>query len=203
MKIPKSDIQKSDTQTLIAYSGLFFFILPGLVVLLLNLFSSLGSINLNPFFFLLIFGLGSIPAIVGIITCLIAEKVWKRKIILFLSGMIFYILLFPAIWGISSIKLQVFLLIHNNEFEMIAQDLLNEKTDIETANQKLKQESYLVKVICVPKENKHVLFMIDGMIDNAHGFSYSIVNFQPTDNCCGDFTSWKRIRKHWYKWVTT
>ncbi|NVO10270.1 MAG: hypothetical protein HXX16_09945 [Bacteroidales bacterium] len=181
--------------------GLFLFFVPGLLILGIELFSELGQSN--PFIIAMIIFWGGIPSLVGIIAYLIADKKVKRKIITGLGGLTFYILLLPIIGGVNSVKEKIYLVKHHVELEQIAIDVLNSKITVDNANQILKKENLIVSISCVPEEKKHVLFLISGMIDNCFGFSYSLTDEKPSDNCCGDFTSWKKIRDKWFVWTTT
>jgi hypothetical protein len=55
----------------------------------------------------------------------------------------------------------------------------------------------------LPDDDEHVLFLFGGMIDNCYGIAYSLTEEPPSQNCCGDLITWKRIKGNWYKWTTT
>lgn len=185
----------------IFFFSIFLFLIPGLLILGIESFSELGQSN--PFVIAMIIIYGGIPSLIGIIAYLIADKNIKRKIIIGLSGFAFYILLLPIIWGLNGVKERIYLARHHVELEQIAKDILNSKITIDDANKILQKENLIVSISCVPEEKKHVLFLISGMIDNCFGFSYSLTEEKPSDNCCGDLTSWKKIQDNWFVWTTT
>ena len=89
------------------------------------------------------------------------------------------------------------------QLEVVANELQTNKITIEEANEILNSKKSILKVICLPKENKHVLFLLDGLLDNCCGFSYSLTDNKPSNNCCGDLVYWKKTRRNWYKRGTT
>jgi len=181
--------------------GVVLFILPGLLILIVTFSTKLGQFN--PFLMLLLFLCGGIIALIGLIVYLIAGKGLKRKIATVFAGFTFYILLLPIIWCVNGVRERIYISTHKEDLEVVANDLLTNKISIEEANEILKSKNSILKVMCVPKENKHVLFLLDGLIDNCTGFSYSLTDNEPSENCCGDLIYWKKIKRKWYKWGTT
>jgi hypothetical protein len=181
--------------------GLLLFFVPGLLILIIEILSELGQSN--PFITAMIIIYGGMIGLIGMIAYLIADKKNKRKLIIGLSGLTFYLLLLPMIWGINNIKEKVYLNKHHVELEQIAIQVLNSKLTLDDANLILIRKKLIVNILCVPNENKHVLFLISGMLDNCYGFSYCLTEMKPTENCCGDLTSWRKIRNNWYVWTTT
>jgi hypothetical protein len=161
----------------------------------------MGSINHLMVAFII--PIAVIPMVIGLVFFLVIEEYLKRKLYLIAGGILFYLLLIPMVWIITDIKLQTFLLLNGRELEVVATDILSDKIDVATANNLLIQHGYLISIVCVPEEKKHVMFLIDGFIDNCYGFSYSLSHVQPLNNCCGQFTSWKKLRKKWFKFTTT
>lgn len=196
----EQDFQKSEWTTS-ALVGAALFILPGLLILIVLFSTKLGQFN--TFLMLLLFLFGGIVALIGLITYLIADKLLKRKVTTVLAGFGFYILLLPINWGVNGVRERIYISDHQGELEAIANELLTSKITTEEANEKLQSKNIILKVICVPKENMHVLFLLDGMLDNCSGFSYSLTEKQPSMNCCGDLIYWKKIKRNWYKWGTT
>lgn len=191
----------TDKKSSVPTIGLVLFLLPGILILIVAFFARLGQIN--PFLMLLLFLIGGIFALIGFIVYLIAEKVFKKKIKTVFACFVFYILLLPIIWGVNGLKERIYIHSHQELLENVANDLLTNKITIEVANEFLKSEESILNVICVPDENKHVLFLLDGLIDNCYGLSYSLNDKEPSQNCCGDLIKWKKIKRNWYKWGTT
>jgi hypothetical protein len=191
---------QSDSSTA-SLVGLALFFLPGLLFLIVEFSTKLGQSN--PFIMLLLFLFGGIITLVGLMVYLIADKGLKKKILTVMGGFTFYILLIPLIWGVNGLKERIYIRAHKENLEVVANKLLTNTISIVEANEILKSQNSVLKVICVPKENKHVLFLLNGLIDNCSGFSYSLTDKEPSQNCCGDLISWKKITKKWYKWGTT
>ena len=118
-------------------------------------------------------------------------------------GVAFYVGLLPITWGVNNIRENIYLSKNQTLLESIANDILTDQITIDEANKILKNKDLVLKVICIPDEKEHVLFLISGMIDNCYGFSYSLTDNEPSRNCCGDITSWKKIKKNWFRWTTT
>jgi hypothetical protein len=194
------DTVQSDSSTA-SLIGLSLFLLPGFLILIVEFSTKLGQSN--PFIMFLLFLLGGIIALVGLIVYLIADKGLKKKILTVLVGFSFYVLLLPIIWGVNGLRERIYISTHKENLEVVAKKLLTNTISIDEANEILKSQNSILKVICVPKENKHVLFLLDGLIDNCSGFSYSLADKEPSQNCCGDLIKWKKITKKWYKWGTT
>ncbi len=189
---------KNPTASLI---GLALFLLPGLLILTVEFSTKLGQSN--PFIMLILFLFGGILGLIGLIVYLIAVKGLKKKILTVLAGFTFYILLLPIIWSVNGLRERIYLSTHKENLEIVANKLLTKTISIEEANEILKTQNSILEVICVPNENKHVLFLIGGLSDNCSGFSYSLTDIVPSQNCCGDLISWKKITKNWHKWGTT
>lgn len=196
----EQDFRKSEWST-VASVGAALFILPGFLILTVLFSTKLGQFN--PFLMLLLFFFSGIGALIGLITYLIADKLLKRKVTTVLAGFGFYILLLPVNWGVMGVRERIYIGVHQRELEAVANELLTSKITTEEANEKLQSKNIILKVICVPKENKHVLFFLDGILDNCSGFSYSLTDKQPSMNCCGDLIYWKKMKKNWHKWGTT
>lgn len=196
----EQDIRKSEWTT-VASVGAALFILPGFLILTVLFSTNLGQFN--PFLILLLFFFSGILALIGLITYLIADKRLKRKVTTVLAGFGFYILLLPIHWGVMGVRERIYISDHQRELEAVANELLTSKITTEEANEKLQSKNIILKVSCVPKENMHVLFLLDGILDNCSGFSYSLSDKQPTENCCGDLIYWKKMKRNWYKWGTT
>jgi hypothetical protein len=182
-------------------AGIILFLFPGLLFLAVSLFQGIGQTN--PFILLIIILLGGIAQIVGLVMYLVAASNLKIKLLHIGAGITFYLLILPVIWGANFLKEIVYIEAHQEELEIIAEDLLANRISIETANEMLKSKNYLLQVICIPKEQKHVLFILGGLIDNCVGFSYSLTDKRPSENCCGDLIKWTKLRRRWYKWGTT
>jgi hypothetical protein len=181
--------------------GLALFFLPGLFISLYMCFSKLGQFN--PFLMMFLLLIGGFISLIGILVYLIAAKGLKKKILTILVGLSFYALLLPIIWGVNGLRERIYISTHKENLEEVANKLLTNTLTIEEANEILKSQNSILEVICVPKENKHVLFLLGGLIDNCSGFSYSLTDKEPSQNCCGDLIQWKKITKKWYKWGTT
>lgn len=188
-------------RSIASLTGKFLFFTPGLLILIVVFSTKLGQSN--PFIMLTLFLLGGIVGLIGFIIYLITEKQFKSKIITVLSGITFYVLLLPIIWGVNGLRERIYIYKHRANLEIIANNILISKLSIDEANEILKSENSILKVICVPKENKHVLFLLEGVIDNCTGFAYSLTDNKPSQNCCGDLISWKKILMNWHKWGTT
>jgi hypothetical protein len=147
--------------------------------------------------------LGGLAGLIGFIVFLIAYKGLKKKLVLSTLAVGFYIALLPMTWGINSIREKIYLSQNDKILEKVATQILTDQISIQEANQMLQKKNLIVSVCFVPNEKKHVLFLINGMIDNCYGFAYSLTDEEPSQNGCGDLTSWKKIKKHWYKWTTT
>jgi len=199
MQIDQETIQ-TDRST-IPLIGIILFLLPGLLMLIVEFSTKLGQRNV--FIMLTLLLLGGIIGLIGLIIYLVAEKGLKKKTLTILSSITFYVLLLPIIWGVNDLRERIYIYNHSENLENVAKDLLKKVISIEEANKILRSENSILKVICVPNENEHVLFLLDGLIDNCFGFSYSLTDRKPSQNCCGDLISWKKINKNWYKWGTT
>lgn len=199
MQIDQETIQ-TDRST-IPLIGIILFLLPGLLILIVEFSTKLGQRNVFIMLFLLL--LGGIIGLIGLIVYLVSERGFKKKTLTILASITFYVLLLPIIWGVNDLRERIYIYNHRANLENVAKNLLKKEISIEEANKILRSENSILKVICVPSENEHVLFLIDGLIDNCYGFSYSLTDRKPSQNCCGDLTSWKKIKWNWYKWTTT
>ncbi|RKD90191.1 DUF3810 domain-containing protein [Mangrovibacterium diazotrophicum] len=184
-----------------ALIGKILFFSPGLLILIVAFSAKLGQSN--PFVMLILFLLGGIVGLIGFIVYLVAAKGLKGKILTILTGIIFYVSVLPIIWGVNGLRERIYVYNNREKLEIIANNLLTDQISVDEANEMLKSEGSILTVVCVPEEHKHVLFLLGGMIDNCAGFSYSLTDDKPLQNCCGDLVSWKKILTNWYKWRTT
>lgn len=199
MQVIENNRRNEETTT--ALVGMVLLVLPGFLFLIVACSVKLGQFN--PFLMLFLFLVCGIIALIGFITYLIAGKGLKSKLITVSGSAIFYVLIFPMIWGINGIRERIYIKTHQIDLELIANNLLNDKITKQEANEKLKDKNLVLTVICVPKEKKHVLFLLDGILDNCSGFSYSLTDQKPSENCSGDLIYWKKMKRNWYKWGTT
>jgi hypothetical protein len=190
------------TRQKIAKIGFSTFLIPGVLFLIIEFSSKLGQSN--PFIIASILLNGGLIGLVGFIVFLFMyQGEVKKKLIISVIGFAFYIGLLPTIWGVNSIREKVYLSKNQTLLENLATEVLTDKITIDEANKILSNKDLILHVSCVPEENLHVLFLISGMIDNCYGFSYSLTDMEPSWNCCGDITSWKKIKKNWFRWTTT
>ena len=191
----------NSTRQIIAKIGLILFLSPGLIFLIIEFTNKLGQSN--PFIIAMVLIYGGLAGLVGFIAFLIADKGLKKKLILSILAVGFYVALLPVTWGINSIRERMYLSRYDVVLEKVANQILTDQITIEEANQILDKKDLIIHVSYVPEEKKHVLFLISGMIDNCYGFAYSLTDEEPSWNGCGDLTSWKKIKEHWYVWTTT
>jgi hypothetical protein len=194
-------MKKSIFRSVISLSGLIIFILPALLILGYEIYSPIGQSN--PFLIIFLLMYGGIPALVGLVIFLILHPRIKFKALGFIAAVMLYLMLLPAIWGINSLKESILLAKHQVVLEQISNDLLQNKIVIAEANELLQSKNISITVTCIPKENEHVIYLFGGMIDNCYGIAFSLSGNEPSENCCGEFTSWGKKKGNWYIWTTT
>ena len=192
---------KNILRKIFALAGFTLFILPLIFILWQEISSPLGQSN--PFMIIFILMYGGIPAIIGLLIYIFVYPRSKTKFMPPLLAVISYLLLLPIMWGIHSIKESLLLARHEETLEEVATALLLEKISTTKANEILQKREINVSVDCIPQEKEHVLFLFGGIIDNCYGIAWSITGKQPSENCCGDFTSWEQKEGNWYIWSTT
>ncbi len=181
--------------------GLLIAIAPVIWILIDALTSQIGDDS--GWLSFIIFYFTIIPAILGLIMYLIADKKIKRKLIVLLSVIVIYFTVFPITTAINNYKSKLFITEHQSELEKIATALINANISEADANLSLEEKGINLRIICHENNSKYVLFLVDGILDNCYGFAFTKEKNKPDNNCSGLLTSWEEIMPHWFIWTTT
>jgi len=181
--------------------SLIIFFAPGAFIAIHELAHELGQTN--PFITVFLIVAGGIVSIIGLIVFLITATRFRQKVFTLIFGIFFYLLLFPMIWGINSIREKQFLHEHHTLLETIATQTLAHELSIEEANALLHQHDLNLKIYCIPDDKSQVLYILQGMLDNCYGFAFNPEQKSPPEYCIGDLTQWKELEKNWYIWGAT
>ena len=179
--------------------ALVFSIMPALIVISLIIINDLQDSLLGVITLLV-----SWPVVpISILVYLIADTNLKRKIIVIFAMILVQILLLPAIWGINDIKLHLFVNKNQKELAFISDNLIEDKWTFEQAKEYLKTKQIPIKLELYNREEKEVLFLISGILDNCNGIAYTKTGKKISTNNCGRMVLWEKINENWYKWATT
>lgn len=190
--------RKSQNANVVA--SVLLAVVPGLVFIFSEVFTDIKGPD--QFQISLMILLGVPAALIGTSTYIIRGKHRGIKLIFPLSLILFNLLIFPTVWGISQVKLRMFVSANRTKLEYAANRLLDKKWNAENANRYLLQEKLLVSFEGKPGKDETVLFLIDSMLDNCMGIAFSRSGQVPTENDCGKLVEWKKIEDNWYKWTT-
>ena len=156
----------------------------------------------NSFSVLLILIFGSPVAAFGALVYFIADRNSKRKLIFTGILAILLISFLPIMWLIKEIKVDVFLSNNQAELETVANNIINKQWTEDEVKQYILSKNLPIKST-TGKNEKTILFLIGGILDNCNGIAYSQTGNEPTHNPCGGkLVEWEKIKDNWYKWAT-
>lgn len=147
--------------------------------------------------------LGLLFFLIGLAMYLFADKKFNRKILVTALAISFQVAIIPVTSVIEDFNKVRFISGHKDTLIDVSNRLITGVWDLAKARNAVRQmheplylDDYLV-------DDKTVLFMIHGMIDNCYGIAYSLSGKKPLENNCGQLIRWKRLSGNWYAWATT
>ena len=175
---------------------------PLLTIILLDGFS--GLTGLNSFLFIPLLFIAAPIVFVGWIITMFKQAPISAKAIITVAAIVQWFLLFPMIWGIQSVKEDMFLVMNHKQLELVSDSVLHDHWTIDEANTYLSEHNLDVKINAnIELDQEMVFFFIDGFFGNCHGIAYSATPTSPTLARCGKITSWKPVRTNWYSWTAS
>ncbi len=174
---------------------------PSFVLFSFHIFTTIEGPN--PFLIVTIIFGGILSIFLGLVIYLFADNKFERKLIIISLSIFYQFLILPVIWGIEQFKFNTFMSNHQIKLDFIATNILSKKWTLEEGQNYTKEQIQVIKLYQYIEEDKIVLFLIHGMIDNCYGIGFSETGNPPLTNRCGKLISWKKISKNWYIWKTT